>query len=72
MDYQERILFKHLPKIILRKAKTHYLLTVGQEKTLNSLAGELIYTMYEVALAVIHTVPLLCVIASSGMAGAWR
>lgn len=34
----------------------------------NSLAGELIYTMYEVTVAAIHTVGLLCVVASSGVA----
>lgn len=34
----------------------------------DSLAGELIYTMYEVTVAAIHTVGLLCVVASSGVA----
>lgn len=34
----------------------------------NSLAGKLIYTMYEVTVAAIHTVGLLCVIASSSVA----
>lgn len=34
----------------------------------NSLAGEPIYTVYEVTVAAIHTVGLLCVVASSGVA----
>lgn len=42
----------------------------GKSKTKgdNSLAGELIYTVYEVTVAAIHTVGLLCVVASSGVA----
>ncbi len=40
----------------------------AKERKENSLAGELIYTMYEVTVAAIHTVGLLCVVASSGMA----
>lgn len=34
----------------------------------NSLAGELIYTMDEVTLAVVHTVSLFCLVASSFVA----
>lgn len=38
----------------------------------NSLAGESIYTVYEVALAAIHTVGLLRVVALPGVARARR
>lgn len=38
----------------------------------NSLAGEAIYTVYEVAFAAIHTVGLLRVVALPGVAGARR
>lgn len=34
----------------------------------NSLAGESIYTVYEVTFAAIHAVGLLCVVAFSGVA----
>lgn len=37
-------------------------------KNSNSLAGELIYTMDEVTLAVVHAVSLLCLVASSFVA----
>lgn len=42
--------------------------TLRGEIQLYSLARQLIYTVYEVTVAAIHTVGLLCVVASSGMA----
>lgn len=38
----------------------------------DSLAGELIDTMYKVTVAAVHAVILLGVVASSGVARAWR
>lgn len=43
-----------------------------RKRSRNSLAGESIYTVYEVALAAIHTVGLLRVVALPGVARARR
>lgn len=48
--------------------REHFKCELKNKKGDNSLAGELIYTMYEVTVAAIHTVGLLCVVASSGVA----
>lgn len=54
----------------LGKEKDRMLRDAGKRgnRSRNSLAGESIYTMYEVTVAAIHTVGLLCVVAFSGVA----
>lgn len=57
----------------MKEFSFHVLIEADDEKRRirrgdNLLAGELIYTMYEVTGAAVHTVGLLCVVAFSGVA----